>query len=880
MIDHGTVPTHLAKVMQRLNVEGAEGSADTWMMTSYVAETFVKTLAIVLAAGIRKSSPVVAHKIGYLLARADGLGVWETVIKDCTGQAYAGYLDSDLQELVTWVIKKRTRGEDEWAQQTAKQLAQILDLLGMPETDLPRKLTVRFLLSQLVRVRNKTKAHGAVGADFFAKANTIYIDAIRSIIESCPIVRWEWLHLSVRQGKNTVRAVRLEGVDPKHLPAAQCESLVPEVDGLHFRSHNRGALFHCGDLVRCNRECSTFYVPNGSYTQAGVAEFLNYGSGAVEHVELPAYLQPPAPMPASVTEGQDELDIFSNVYGNLPQRQEGYVARPAIEHELDIRLRDKNHPILSLHGRGGIGKTSLALQAVHRLSDETSPLFEHILWMSARDLELKMSGATDVRRHVANLDAVCRLIGKMFDIDPTPEALALVLQDPQSIDSVGVLMVFDNFETLDDPKMVQRFLDTHTHAPNKVLITSRERSFKGDYPIEVGGMESDEATALLKQEAEALQIGRILTDAMVEEVFEYTDGHPYAMRVLLGETAKEERRIPLKSLVPRRMDLLSVVFERSFNRLSTEARWAFLCVTNFRSVIPELAMLVVLGLRDLDAELGLNECVRFSLLGRQELVDGEFAYSAPELARHFGKRKLEGDPDRLLIREDLQLLQGFGPIRKGQASDLSTDKLVARFVEHSKSRSRQHSCDQTAKEQLQEAVTSIAELHPAAWPLVAEFRTITGCPTEMIGQAWRWAVEEMPNDKDVWMSRARFEKDRGSNDAMISSMVSAVEADPTDVRLIRDVARELAKYLFERKHEIPATRRGVYLASVRTHMESVSGDLDATGLSRLAHLFLLEEDTAGAWKYANAGLERDPANTHCLKLVENLHNQGFVPLPD
>ena len=60
--------------------------------------------------------------------------------------------------------------------------------------------------------------------------------------------------------------------------------------------------------------------------------------------------------------------------------------------------------------------------------------------------------------------------------------------------------------------------------------------------------------------------------------------------------------------------------------------------------------------------------------------------------------------------------------------------------------------------------------------------------------------------------------------------------------------------------EIPKARRGVYLASVRPHMERVAHKLDATGLSRLAWLFLLEENVRKGREYANQGCAIDPTN--------------------
>lgn len=875
VIDASAIPTHLALVARRLKVTGIDNSGDTWLMTSYVAESFLKTVACVLVAGIRKSNPSIAYKLEYELVRADGLGSWEKIIGDCTGHALASYLDSDLQPLVAWITKRRTQADDQWARDAATRCADILSLLAMPDADPPSRLSVRHIFGQLVRIRNKTKAHGAAGADFFAKANSLYTDAIALLISHCPFCSWHWFHLSTRPTKHNVRALLLRGLEPTHKSDSDALRLTPALPGLHFQTHDKGHLFHLGSLIRVNNECSEFGLPNGAFSQSGSAEFVDYASGKVEHVSLPQYLQPPAPLPASATEGALALEIFSNVFGNLPPQQTRYVTRPALEAELNIRLRDKNHPIITLHGRGGIGKTSLALHAAHGLAADPQCNFDYILWISARDLELKPSGASEVRRAVADLSTVCRLLGAILGIDASAESLALLLQDPSVIGSTGILFIFDNFETVDDPRELHKFLDTHTHLPNKILITSRERAFKADYTIEVEGMEYDEARTLLRRESSELGIEGILDEGFITEIHEYTDGHPYVMRVLLGEIAKDKRRIPLKSLVPRRSDLLDVVFERSFNKLSEDARWVFLCVSNWRSAIPELALIVTLGLRSLDAERGIDECLRLSLLSRHDLADDRMSLSAPELARHFGRKKLEGDPDRLLIKEDLELIQAFGAVQIGQAArltvDTSIDKLYAKAIEAAER------ADRSTVARFDSILTHTAELHPAAWLRVAEFRQKLNKTYEQIDEALRRAVEEMPYSRDAWLARARHAQRNGADTTRIAALVSAVDADPSDVELIREVAFELCRYIGVHKSEIPVARRGVYVASVRSHMEALTKDLDATGLSRLAWLFLLEDDKDGAWKYANMGLAKESTNSHCVDIVERLSQQGYTP---
>jgi hypothetical protein len=179
------------------------------------------------------------------------------------------------------------------------------------------------------------------------------------------------------------------------------------------------------------------------------------------------------------------------------------------------------------------------------------------------------------------------------------------------------------------------------------------------------------------------------------------------------------------------------------------------------------------------------------------------------------------------------------------------------------------------RQKIESLLVRIAEMWPKAWLDVAAYRRQCDCRDEEIAYALRRAVEERPFDKNVWLERAKHAESMSDEATHIASLVSAVEADPKDVALVREVAFQLCKYVDGHKYDIPQVRRGVYLASVRSHMEALSGELDATGLSRLAWLFLLEGDAQGAWKHANLGLEKESTNSHCMNIVERLNAQGF-----
>ncbi|HZV36805.1 MAG TPA: NB-ARC domain-containing protein [Verrucomicrobiae bacterium] len=872
-IETSRLPTHLALVARRVNVCSPDDLATRFLETSYFAEAFLKTIAVVLYAGLVKPARDVAYRQAHELVRGDGLGTWEQSVRDITTQPTAGYLPPEFFSLLAWLSKKRTKAEDEWFRVVLANAHKVLVLLGCDEKEISKGMTAKELITSFVQIRNKTKAHGAVGEDFYLAANKAYLEAVSGLVASCPICEWKWVHLVPRES-GKLRGVALEGTDPKHMRDADIAHYSIESGGVHFVPLQSSRAFFCGDLLKSNRECSAFTLPNGGLTETGFCEFIDYGSGKTTKESAAAFLAPPSPLPSSETEGLDSFDIQSNTYGNLPELPTSYVKRLKLEGDLTARLMDTNHPVITLHGGGGMGKTSLALAVSHDLAAATTPRFEHIVWFSARDVDLRPTGPSEVRPEVFDLKSVSKKFGRLFSDwggEGNTEALAKALQSPAGVSSRGILFVFDNFETMADVRGLHKFLDEHTHLPNKVLITSRERAFVADYPIEVRGMERDEAEQLLLTTARSLGVEHLMTGEIIDRIYLYTGGHAYMMRVVVGEMAKDGRYSPPPQLMGRRQDIVDAIFERSFNKLSEAGRNVFLLIANWKANVPELGLIVVLGSRGVDAMAGLEECRRLSLVYQVELPGEQAFYSVPTLARNFAHKKLQGDPDRLVIQQDLATLHKFGvviPMHSGADSD---SKLIAHFVAACFQEITKGNENIDRADKLLEA---LATAWPPGWRKLAQFRRQTGASRDEIGYALRRAVEEEPFSKDAWLDRAKFAHEIGDESVRMASLVSAVDADPKDIELIKEVAFQLCRYVNSHIYEIPKARRGVYLASVRAHMQRVANELDATALSRLAWLFLLEENVTKAREYANRGCELEPLNKYCLKILERLDNQS------
>ncbi|MCH7903756.1 MAG: hypothetical protein IH944_04220 [Armatimonadetes bacterium] len=104
--------------------------------------------------------------------------------------------------------------------------------------------------------------------------------------------------------------------------------------------------------------------------------------------------------------------------------------------------------------------------------------------MSARDIDLLESGPKPVSPGVVRQNDIARAAVTLLEPPESTEPgfrPEVYFQDCLSNGAAGpTLFVFDNFETIENPPDVFRWIDTYIRLPNKVLITTRFRDFAGD----------------------------------------------------------------------------------------------------------------------------------------------------------------------------------------------------------------------------------------------------------------------------------------------------------------------------------------------------------------------------------------------------------------
>ncbi|MFC8349544.1 FxSxx-COOH system tetratricopeptide repeat protein [Streptomyces sp. NPDC057280] len=177
---------------------------------------------------------------------------------------------------------------------------------------------------------------------------------------------------------------------------------------------------------------------------------------------------------------------------NLPARNATFTGRDSMLVQLREALASGQRvAVQALHGRGGVGKTQLALEYAYRFAGE----YEFAWWITSEDPALIPD----------QLAALAARTGIAPAGTAPAEAVELLLAELGGMSRW--LLVFDNAE---DPAALARFLPG---GPGHVLITSRTPLWTSyAVPVDVDTLSRSESVALLRAQ------GAVLTDVDADAI--------------------------------------------------------------------------------------------------------------------------------------------------------------------------------------------------------------------------------------------------------------------------------------------------------------------------------------------------------------------------
>ena len=823
-------------------------------------EFVTKLVTAMLVGSINDDKDNSRYALEYELVRADGIGSWVDVLqKVCIGTP-ALLLDEQAKRYVQELTQKSNKSD--WQFRACEKLGEALDVLHISSSmEGPAKFIKWF--SSFVVLRNKTRGHGASLPGLMENACAPLAESLNLVLDNFSLLKCPSAFIR-RNVSGKYRVSKICGTAPEfERIKSETEHNYPE--GLYIAL---AKLRRCS-LLESDPDLTDLFVPNGGFNSKSY-EVLSPLTGDSKNIPANKYLKPIQQLPGSATEGGGELDVMGQVFSNMPTPQPGYVARAVLESALlgELMQTDR-HPIVTLHGRGGIGKTSLALQVVSNLAQDASCPYEHILWFSARDIDLLPERAVDVRPDGLSLMDFASRYVSLMGLSPkkSKEAEELFATGLSSTSSRPNLFIFDNFETVVSKTEIYKWIETYVRNPNKVLITTRERHFNADQPIRVDGMTDKECSLLIRQTVHRLGMSP-LSSEMEEQLITESGGHPYIIRIMLGEMRKSPGKRNVERVIANRADVLDALFERTYSKLSPAAVRVFLILSGWRSLIPELALEAVLirpSVELLDTQQAIDELVDYSFIDLIENTSGETYLSVPLAAQVFGQCKLRNHPSRGSILEDIHLLQQFGVTTKDNLETAVEKRLRTLFANID-------NCIKAQGKNLKEfrpLIEYVAGKMPKAWNFLADICLDTH--EEWSEYLLRYLQSSAgTDDVEGWKRLQRFYNAAGKVTDEINSLTQLARATAATIQDVSFAAKRMNQLISENKRILEQDDRLQWIRELVAVMNRRKKECSATDLSRLAWLYVNMGEIDNAKTIVLDALRLEPDNIYCLGLKEKL----------
>ena len=205
------------------------------------------------------------------------------------------------------------------------------------------------------------------------------------------------------------------------------------------------------------------------------------------------------------------------------------------------------HRIVSIRGRGGAGKTTLAYDVTDRLALRGD--FDRIAWVSAKFQHLDSLGQLTKRDTSVEWDLllmeIARQLSLTVDRNNVAERLPGLLRElgPQE----RCLIVMDNLETVGDNALAVKYLE-RVGAPHKILITTRHsaREISPDSIQERvwNGISEAAARQLVRHLArDAPELSATLSQAEVDSVVLRSECVPLIIRLVISLVIQDSKTV-------------------------------------------------------------------------------------------------------------------------------------------------------------------------------------------------------------------------------------------------------------------------------------------------------------------------------------------------
>ncbi|MEL7350634.1 MAG: NB-ARC domain-containing protein [Cyanobacteria bacterium J06560_5] len=354
---------------------------------------------------------------------------------------------------------------------------------------------------------------------------------------------------------------------------------------------------------------------------------------------------------------------------NLTLRPDGYFidTQSTLNELLGALTNPDADAIISIVGPGGIGKTTLALEAAHRClasaqqskmlepvttnkgglsqrSQISAPAFDVIVFASAQSKEFLGPHLSERWQTDRTLKDIIREILRTVDCaEGAPLKIEAQIEYVYSIlKNHKTLLILDNLETVENPNRLLSFVRTLPQTV-KVILTSRTRFGVGK-TIALDYLATEPGFALITHQARRKKVS--LEFSQIREIYRLSGGLPLAMSYSVGYLSVHRQLPVLRSsrLVQHPSEVAQYCVEASFEQLHNPSDYRLLmAATLFTEKFSVKSASYVAGLSNqcAGAKQDFSSLYRLSLVNK---VDNIY-YSMHAFTQDFVRSKLGKDTD-------------------------------------------------------------------------------------------------------------------------------------------------------------------------------------------------------------------------------------------
>ena len=854
--------------------EKAKEDSDFYYFNSllYTGEALVKTITFGMLSAIMDDKDRHRYRLEYELVRKNSPGDCSKALEDILTGPASQHLYQEAR--IEQVELSKINGAETWQYKSIQKLNKALQSLSIQPEPLPVKSDLKRWFRLFAELRNKTRGHGATQSSIAGVVATPLAQSINIIYDNFYLFKRPWVYLYRNlSGKYRVSPI---GNATKYFDHLKKEKNYTYKNGIYiWWSKPRYIPF-----ISSDPELSDFFIANGSFGKEHY-ELLSYNTDNRQTGKSEKHLSSPGTLPKSETKAHKELIVRGKCFTNVPNLATGYIKRPELEHNLFNLLIDDRRPVVTLHGVGGIGKTSLTLCVIEKIFNEKR--YEAIIWFSARDIDLLPDRIKikQVRPDVFSKNDIAKCYSSLVlpknNINNKDFNYKEFFEKElnKSSNFTACLFVFDNFETIQNPREMFDWIDNHIRLPNKILITTRLSDFRGDYPLEVLGMKEEESKKLIDQTAIDLQIDKSLVYDKTQKIISLSQGHPYIIKILMGELATTQ---DITRALSTQDKALTALFERTYANLTPTAQYAFMMLSSWDSKVPKIVLEAVLAVSFKDEEettdiaKAIEDLCRYSLAQKIKSEDQQEFIELPFTARIFGKKKVKISHYESKINEDVKLLQMFGAIKQRNIS-LNLYRRLEEFM-----RNVYNKIEKGESFKKYESILNIVcQIYNPTNHLLARFymeqntnSSIKKAQKKL--EAFLQAnFNETPNDTiKSWIMLSEIYKKQEDYVRYVHALVKMSKIEEIYFWKISNVANEINKLLHDRKLEIEKVEKMKLIETLLDILGKRKLEANADDFSRMAWLALHIKQNTKAMQYVKEGLALEPQNSYCLQLQDKL----------